>query len=283
LIAFIRTVPDGATIVFQAGGIYRMNTGLEFALRRNLTFEGNGATLLSYGGGRTSLFVLDRDTGTTIHNFNLIGNSATPGVFNDTIQWAYGVQLWNATDTEISGVTIRAVGGDCLYVGSWSDGVWFHDNHCVSAGRMGVAITSGRNVTVEHNTFDSIGYGLFDIEPNSSTEGASNVRFANNTAGSINQVRGKAFFFGANGAAGSAVSGVTVIGNTVTGDSLDTYVNIPTRRQSITITNNTSTVAVAGPVLNLAHIDGLTVTGNIQPVSSGALSSITDCTGVVYR
>ncbi|MGO9179914.1 MAG: hypothetical protein ACLQHS_11750 [Candidatus Limnocylindrales bacterium] len=73
---------------------------------------------------------------------------------------------------------------------------------------------------------------------------------------------------------------MTISGNTITGDLLDTYVNVA-RRQDIVFTNTTSTVAVAGPVLNFANIDGLTVTGNVQPLRSGSLSSITDSTGVV--
>jgi hypothetical protein len=282
--AFLATVPDGSTIAFKADGVYRMDRGLEFALRRNLTFEGNGATLASNGDGleASSLFVLDRDSGVTIRNFNLVGNSTTPGVYNAANQWAYGVQVWNSYNTEISGVTISAVWGDCVYIGSWSDTVWFHDSTCKSSGRMGVAITSGKNVTVEHVVFNTIAYGVFDIEPNVSTEGATNVKFLNNTIGTVGQIRGKRFLFGANGAAGSTISGVTVSGNMITGDGLDAYVDITTRRTSIVFTNNTSTAAEYGPVLYFAHIDGLTVTGNVQPLTSGVLASITDSTGVTY-
>ncbi len=50
LIAFVNTVPDGSTIVFKAGGVYRMDAALKFAHRHNLTFEGNGATLRANGG-----------------------------------------------------------------------------------------------------------------------------------------------------------------------------------------------------------------------------------------
>jgi hypothetical protein len=283
--AFVATVPDGSTIVFKAGGVYRMDRGLEFASRHNLTFEGNGATLRSNGDGQSgsSLFVLDRDTGITIRNFNLVGNSTTPGVFNAANQHAHGVYILNSDNTEISGVTISAVWGDCVYVGSWSDTVRFHDSTCKSSGRMGVAITAGKNVTVQHAAFNTIAYGVFDIEPNTSTEGASNVKFLDNTIGTVGQPRGKRFLFGANGAAGSTISGVTVSGNTITGAGLDAYVNISTRRANIVFTNNTSTVAEYGPVLSFAHIDGLTVFGNTQPLTSGTLASITDCTGVNYR
>jgi hypothetical protein len=77
------------------------------------------------------------------------------------------------------------------------------------------------------------------------------------------------------------VRDVTVSGNTVTGASLLTVIDLA-RRQNITFTNNRSSVTAAGPVLRLAHIDGLTVTGNVQPLSSGVLASITDSTGVTY-
>jgi hypothetical protein len=49
----------------------------------------------------------------------------------------------------------------------------------------------------------------------------------------------------------------------------------------IIVTGNRSTVAAAGPRLYFAHIDGLTITGNVQPLTSGPLSSVVDCTGVV--
>ncbi len=284
LTTWLGTVPDGSTIVFRAGGVYRMDRGLQFTNRHNLVFEGNGATLKSSGdaSSQSSLFTVYRDSSITIRNFVLVGNSPTPGVYSTLGEQAMAVSVRGSTNVDISNVTISAVWGDGLYVADWSDTVWFHDSRVVSSGLMGVAITSGRNVTVERVAFDKVGYGVFDIEPNYSTEGASNVKFLNNTVGTISQVRGKAFLFGANGAAGSVVSGVTVSGNTVTGDSLDTYVNDTTRRQNIVFTNNRSTVAASGPVLYLAHIDGLTVTGNVQPLTSGTFASITDSTGVTY-
>jgi hypothetical protein len=279
--SWLRTVPDGSTVIFKAGGVYRLNGAIQFPGRNHLTLDGNGATLRAYSSA-TSLLRLDRNSGTTIRDFILVGNSPTPGVYSGSIESRAALRVYNSRDTEIYGLTIRAVGGDCLYIGAWSDGVRFHDNHCVSAGRMGVAITAGRNVTVERNAFDAIGYGVFDIEPNFSTEGASNVRFVNNTVGRISQVRGKAFLFGANGAAGSVVNGVTVSGNTVTGDSLDTYVTNTTRRKNIVFTNNTAKVASPGPVLFFSHVDYLTVGGNVQPLTSGVLARILDCTGTTY-
>jgi hypothetical protein len=283
---WLASVPNGSTIVFKAGGIYRMNVGLTFSNRSGLTFEGNGATLRSNGDASraSSLFHLNGgNRNIRIRNFTLVGNSSTPGVWSTVGEQAHGIAVNGGTGVEIANVTVSAVWGDGLYVRGWADTVWLHDSHVVSNGRMGVAIVSGRNVTVERVAFDKVGYGVFDIEPNEATGGASNVKFINNTVGVVSQVRGKAFLFGANGAAGSVVSDVTVSGNTVTGDSLDTYVTNTTRRQNIAFTNNTAHGVSPGPVLYFAHVDGLTVTGNVQPLTSGSLASISDCTGVTSR
>jgi hypothetical protein len=291
LISFVASVPDGSTIVFEAGGIYRMDKGLRFSGRHNLTFEGNGATLRSNGvstcGRDCSLFYLaEQNTGVTIRNIRLVGNSPTPGVYDGIWEQAAAITIVGGGGVEIANVTVSGVGGDALTLTgvapSWPDGIWLHDAHVTSSGRMGVAVIAGRNVRVERVTFDTIGYGAFDIEPNDTTQGAGNIRFLDNTVGVVNQVRGRAFFFGANGAFGSAVSDVTVSGNRVTGASLDTYVN-NTRRQNIVFTNNSSSVPAAGPVLNFAHVDGLTITGNVQPLTSGVLASIIDCTGVTSQ
>ena len=283
LISLVGSVPDGSTIVFKAGGVYRLNAALKFAHRHNLTFEGNGATLKA-GGGTTeasSLFwlgsYLGGNTGIVIRNFTLVGNSTTPGVFQVGREGAHGILVDSGSGIEISSVTVSGVWGDCLYVGSWADGVSFHDSTCSSNGRNGVTVTSARNLTVQRVAFPKAGYCTFDIEPNTSSEGASNIRFLDNTAGSWSNS-----FLSAEGASGSVVNGVTVSGNTVTGASLVTIIQLD-RRQNIVFTNNTSRVSASGPVLRFAHIDGLTVTGNVQPLSSGSLASITDSTSVTYQ
>jgi Right handed beta helix region len=287
LTSFVATVPDGSTIVFPAGGVYLMGQGLKLTSRHSLTFEGNGATLRSNGVSACardcSLFYLwFGNWGITIRNFILVGNSPTPGIFNASWEHASAITVVGGGDVEIADITVSAVGGDGLTLSGvepdWPDGVWFHDSHVVSSGRMGVAVVAGTNVTVERVTFDRSGYGIFDIEPNDTTQGASSVRFVDNAVGSWSHEQG--FFFAANGAAGSVVRDVTVSGNTVTGSPLTSYVTVA-RRQRISVTDNTSTIPAAGPVLRFAHVDGLTVTGNLQPLASGVLTSAIDCTGVI--
>ena len=278
-----RSVPDGSTVVFKAGGVYRMNAALKFAHRHNLVFEGNGATLRAAGGTTeaSALFwlgsYLGGNTGIVIRNFTLVGNSTTPGVYQGGREGAHGILVDAGSGIEITNVNVSGVWGDCLYVGSWADGVSFHDATCASVGRNGVTVTAAKNVTVQRVAFTRSGYCTFDIEPNTSDQGASNVRFLDNTAGTWTNS-----FLSADGAAGSVVNGITVSGNTVTGKSLLTAIGLA-RRQNVVFTNNTSRVTASGPVLRFAHVDGLTITGNTQPLSSGSLASITDSTSVTYE
>ena len=280
--SFVNSVPDGSTIVFKAGGVYRMDAALKFAHRHNLTFEGNGATLRANGGTTEaySLFWLASYGGgnsdITIRDLTLAGNSPTPGSYQSGREGAHGLLVDGGSTIEITGITVRGVWGDCIYVGSAATDVSFHDSTCASNGRNGVSVTSAINLTVERVAFDESGYSTFDIEPNVDDQGASNVRFLDNTAGTWTNS-----FLSADGAAGSVVNGVTVSGNSVTGASLLTVIDLA-RRENIVFTNNRSRVPAAGPVLRFAHVDGLTVTGNVQPLNSGVLASITDSTGVTY-
>jgi hypothetical protein len=279
LTSFLSTVADGSTIVFKAGAIYRMDQGLKFSDRHDLTFEGNGATLKSNGDTHeaSSLFALwGGNTSITIRDFDLVGNSPTPGVYQPGSEGAHGVLIDGGSEIDVSGVTVSSVWGDGFYVGLWADTVSIHDSTVASNGRNGVSIIAGKNVTVQRVTFTRSGYCTFDIESNHPTEGANNVKFIDNVAGTWGNI-----FLAANGVAGSVVDGVTVQGNHVTGSTLLSDITLA-RRQNIVFVDNTSSVPADGPVLRFAHIDGLTVTGNVQPLKSGSLASIADSTTITY-
>jgi hypothetical protein len=280
LIAFIAKVPDGGTITFRSGGVYRLDKALKFGGRHNLTLNGNGATLVGHGGTTesSSIFWLgpSPDTGITIANFKLVGNNPSPGVFHSGQEGAHGILVDGGSNIAISGLTVSGVWGDCIKIATWASGVTFRDSTCLSVGRSGVSVTAARNVTIQRVAFVKNGYCVFNVEPNNSSDGASNINFLSNTAGTWTNS-----FFSGDGASGSVVNGVTISGNRITGGTLLTVIDLA-RRKNIVFTNNTSTVSGGGPILRFAHIDGLTVTGNVQPLSSGVLASITDSTGVTY-
>jgi hypothetical protein len=306
LLSFIASVPDGSTIAFKAGGTYRLNHGLALTNRHNLVFEGNGATLRAAGSGSSvsdSPFDLsDYDSAITIRDFTLIGNNpnvGTANAYHPSAENQMGIAMYGAKNIEIANVTISGSWGDCLYVDEtgtghvWSDSIWVHDSSCTLSGRSGISIVSGSHVTIERDHFDTLGMHVLDIEPNGSYGGGTYVTFRANTVGSYGLTSlYTGYFFGADGAPGSSVHDVTITANTVTGNphdgydgsirGLNTTVEV-SRRQNIIFTNNTSTQTISGPVLLFDHVDGLTVTGNVEPLSQGSLTSITDSTSVTTQ
>jgi hypothetical protein len=299
LMSFILSVPDGSLINFPSAGIYRIDKAVDFAGRRNLILDGNGCTLkYTSVTGTTEEYSLWRDMGggsdIWIRNFVLIGSSPYPGIFTPGDsptggEWQYGVMV-ESDRFEVSGCTISKVWGDGLHVTGFHDvlgyhsthtpsDIWFHDNHVISAGRNGLSVIQGKNVLAERNAFDKVGFDTFDVEPNWYFESSTNIIFRSNTAGTFGSV-----FFGLGGShTASVLDGIIVDGNIVTDGSLKTLVDNggAARMARVVFTNNTGMVAAVGPLLQFMQVDDLTVTGNVQPLASGVLASVIDCTEVM--
>jgi hypothetical protein len=285
--SFISSVPNGSLINFPSAAVYRIDRTVELFARHNLILDGNGCTLKYTsitGTNQEQSLLHDSAPGGSdiwIRNFVLIGSSPYPGVYTPGTsltggEGQHGVAIISDR-TEVSGCTISAVWGDGFYVTGSPSGVWIHDNHVISAGRNGLSVISGSDILIERNAFDVSGWVTFDIEANLVSQTSSNVTFRNNTAGTWSNA-----FFRTGSTSGAPVDGVVVDSNTVTGGSLKAYMGnaISTDRITrIVFTNNKGTI-VAGSVISASHIDGLTITGNDQPLSSGVLASIADCTGV---
>lgn len=285
---FIASVPNRRVIVFRRGATYRMDHGLVIRNRRNLKFEGNGATLSSNPATAAtewdSLFALGGGNhNIVIRNFHFRGNSPKPGVYTGKKEGVHAVMI-QGDNVRIHHVTVRGMYGDAFFIhqsgtsSGWSNNTYIHDSRVYSTGRNGVTIIAAKNTLIERVAFDKSGYCTLDIEPNNRNQGARNVTFRRNTAGTWSNA-----FVAAEGAPNSVVTGVKVNRNKVTGDSLETRIRLTTGRQNITFRNNTSLVRAAGPVLEFGYIDGLTVTGNKQPLRSGQVAKIWKSKDVVYK
>ena len=287
--AFLATVPNGSIISFPVGAIYKLHESIYLADRHNLVFEGNGTTLhvdatAAANSAYTSPFMVGDDlahpnTDIVIHDFILVGNSSTPGIYIPDSESQANLQIYATTRIEIYDITGSAAPGDFVHL-EQVNGAWIHDCHVLTAGRNGVSVISGADILVERVALDVVGYCTFDIEPNGSGDACSRIAFRNNTAGTYGS--GNLFLGVEGGHTGAAIDEITVDGNLITGGSLrvncDNGGTAGTRMTRIAFTNNKGTAA-AGPLLYFGHIDGLTVTGNIQPLRSGVFTSITNCTG----
>jgi hypothetical protein len=290
--AFIAATPDGSIIRFPVNGIFRMDTGINFNHRHNLIFEGNGATLRPTGTSdvsQNSVFRLGGgDTDITIRDFTFIGQNTQPGVYNGaTNENRMGVMIYGGVRIEIANVTMRNIWADNVEISSSpsptvvADNVWVHDNSFTGAGRMGLGVIAATHVLIERNTFDLNAWVDLDIEPNTVDQEVGWITFRNNTV--LRDGTGTSVtpvFVEANGSTSTTnVHDITISGNRVNGKIFTSITNIA-RRRNVVFTNNTGLTAARGPLLQFAHIDGLTVSGNVQPLTSGSLVSITDSTGV---
>ena len=124
--AFIKSVPDGSTIVFKAGGTYRLSQGLWLTNRHNLVFEGNGATLGAAGSGSTLVstpFRIDQGNGSiSIRGFTIVGNNPnTTTVYTPSGEEQHGVGIWGSSDIEVAHNTIGHTWGDGVYISGNDD------------------------------------------------------------------------------------------------------------------------------------------------------------------
>ena len=68
---FVKNVPNGSTVLFKAGGTYKLGKVIHISDKRGLTLEGNGATLKLVGPGDYSgsgIYVAKGSRNTTIRD-----------------------------------------------------------------------------------------------------------------------------------------------------------------------------------------------------------------------
>jgi hypothetical protein len=271
LLNWIASVPDNSVLSFSSGACYRIEGTLEITNRHGLTFDGNGASFraTSVAAARPQWRLVEGGN-FVLRDMTIDGGDAQGGTFNAALQHSHGVELMGPSGVDIDNVTIANVYGDCVYVGqgwyskNWSSNIHVHDGSCARSGRMGVAVTAGRNVLVERMSFSQIGMTVFDVEPNGAGFGASGVTFANNHVRSVEM-------FDAVG--DGPVDSITVSGNTITGGGTHMVaIAKPGQRHSnIAITGNVSDTPYANPgsvAIDIVRVDGVTVIGNSLPLGA---------------
>jgi hypothetical protein len=285
ILSWIASVPDYSILSFGRGACYRIDGTLQFWGRNGLDFEGNGSTFRAGTTGdasRSQWRVVD-GSDFVFRNMTVRGANTVSGFHDTTLQHQHAFDLLGASGVEIDHANASDLYGDCVYIGlgwvgtvkSWSSNIDVHDMTCTRNGRMGVAVTAGRDVVVERSSFSEIALSVFVIEPNGAGFGARNITFTNNKIGTVYDY---AFVAAGDG----PVDGVTVTNNTLSGAAMHMAVLPPPgqRRSNITITGNQSDAGfynTNGAAMDFARVDGLTVKQNTALLSAPnmALASVT--------
>jgi hypothetical protein len=216
-----------------------------------------------------------------------------------------GAVIYDGARIELDDLDVSHVYGDGVYVAGKqsspyrsSDRVWIHDSSFDYIGRMGLVVNAATNSIAEQNTYNHVGMFIFDIESDYDYEVVDNVRFRDNTVASYGLTPSYTnYFFACSGNQSVAIArNIYVTGNrvsvgapvnspnnTMNKGGLASWVDRGNRLGNIVFTGNTTSKAGSGPVLYFDGIDGLTITGNVQPMSSGSLAAISSSTGVTYQ
>jgi Right handed beta helix region len=305
--AWLRTIPDGTVVTFKSEGTYRFDQAVQISGRRDLTLDGMGATVRIDGCKvEDSAFVIDGEAnaGIVIRNFTIIGDNAAAGTtaaFEAGCESQMGVAIYGGQGIEVDHLTISRVHADCIYIdasgdprgtGVWADSIYFHDSTCRLNGRMGVAITAAEHVTIQRVAFEDVAISVLDLEPYVADGGAMDIRFVDNVVqgyAASPTYSGWLVETGAYGMTTTTIQHVTVARNQIAKGATES-VNSPNpagltikmrtvRSGDVVIVDNVSTAVGQGPTIYLEHVDGATVSGNTQPLTSGILVWASDSIG----
>jgi hypothetical protein len=301
--AFVNGQPNGTTIVFPAGATYRLTGILSVNDKTGLTLVGDGVRL---NVADTAIRLRD-SANITIRGFTIVGQNAQAGTTAACCdsEGEHGIGIYSSDDTLIEHVDISRVYGDCVYGnastvpgGRWSDGITFRDSTCTLTGRHGVGVIRARDMLIERVRFDDIGFDVVDLEPGAADAGAIGFVFRDNEVGFYGWTDSyNSFLLAACGAAGAVIRDVTIDGNTIEGNTIGWVGSSGAQRRALNVrvcggdgprsdfavTNNTTDYAVRGPAVNITETTGVTVTGNRQPLSTGALVNSSGSTSVVVN
>jgi hypothetical protein len=275
--ALIANAPNGSLIEFQKNARYRVERTLWIRNRRNLTFQGNGATIFATKRGafeRSQIWV-KRGTNIVFRNLTVRGvhpnGGTSEGAYVRQLETQHGFRFEGTDGAELDRVKVTDVYGDFVYIGRElhrtkepSRNIWIHDSTFARNGRQGIAVTAANNVIIERNQFRQMRRSTIDLEPNSRAWRVSNVFILNNTIG-----EGRLLFLASHGQ--GPVDNVVVADNILKGHALTIDALPPegSRRSNWVITGNISDETVNSRPIRLFAIDGVVVRNNEQPVRGG--------------
>ena len=217
LTGWIASVPDHRTLELAGGGCYRIDGTVRITDRTGVVLDGKGATLRAGTDGDQARRHLSVDGGSDIGLRDLTVRGAMPNTrlgpedFREDRAFQHGIELRGVDGATVERVRVLDVYGDFVYVGRLPDGrpsrdVTIAGSRFVGAGRQGVSITAGERITIRDNELRGVALAVFDLEPNTETDGARTIRIERNTTG-----RAAGFWLSAPGT--GDVRDVSVTGN----------------------------------------------------------------------
>jgi hypothetical protein len=275
--ALIANAPNGSVIRFRRNARYRVERTLWIRNRRNLTFQGNGATIFATKRGafdRSQIWI-KRGKNIVFRKLTVRGvhpsGGTDEGAYVRQLETQHGFRFEGTHGAELDRVKVTDVYGDFVYLGRELHrthvpcrDIWIHDSTFARNGRQGIAVTAARNVIIERNHFRQMRRSTIDLEPNARGWPVSKVFILHNTVG-----KGRLLFVASHGQ--GPVDDIVISGNVLEGHALTIDALPPEgeRRSNWVVTNNVSDQPVNSRPMRFFGIDGLVVKNNTQPVAGG--------------
>lgn len=291
---FFNQLPKGATIDFAPTAVYRcedtVTLGAKTAITLNFNYSRLVATTLGYRE-RTHL-AISGCKGIRIVKPDIKGANPHSGLdaaaYNPLYEAQHGIRIWQSVGVVIDRPRITNVWGDWLYVGRknphnpWSS--WVHVNapYCRDNGRIGMSIIAAAVVGVTAPDFDRMRRSVFDIEPDSNSDGAYAVVVDGAGKSRIGKCH-TGYLFASKGSAGP-VENILFRGLRLVGHDLNAQVVSPEgsrSKRNIRFEGNRTDQTSERTPLRFTRVDGVTVKGNTIPMKRGVPAlATTDCTNV---
>jgi hypothetical protein len=277
---FLRSVPDGATVLFPRGACYAEDNTILVADRAHLTLDGQGSTFEQRSPPNLAVvsnanWRIAGGTSVAIKDVVIRGTYQPPprGTAGQGQRTDHGISIWGANGVSISDVQISNVDGDCLTADSDirkgtdyrlnppSRNVTVDRLQCAHAARQGVAATDIDGFTLSNSSIDDTQQTGVDIEIDAPGELARNINILTNTFDGV-------YFSAVAVPLGNSpdVGNVTISGNTMVA-APDTcypaiYVGDPRfHLRDITISENT--IMSLGDGIRVQQVDSGVVRANV--------------------
>jgi Right handed beta helix region len=292
----------GSTVVFPAGGRYRVEGVLQLLDRSNLTIDGNGSTFfaLTTGSGATppnsgyrrywprrrEHFAIRRSVNVTLRDLTVHGANAnagaTPQAYVPALEGQAGVSIAKSTNVVLDSVRIEDTYGDFVWIAGGSRSISVRNSTMVGSGRQGIAVVNATGVTVEDNDIREVARSVVDLEP-------AGRAVANSVVVRRNRVGNYRNFLLAAVGGGPGVNQTWLHDNQVDGgNGVSVAAGFWARqRRGLHILNNVGTAGTRAPsrtahnglihrgMIQLTNLDGVEIRGNVQSVG-GAPAVSTD-------
>jgi hypothetical protein len=298
--AYFSRVPDGTTVVFPTHSRYRIEGTLTLEQHKNVVVDGNGAVFFAATNGsnraapgcdrgasvcrypnRTRAhWSLVNDTNVSVRNVNVVGSNPDPGprgTYEPKLEAQQAFEILGGTRIVLDHVTAHDVWGDLVYVGRSQSGrtatsptfVTVQNSTFYGASRQGWSVTNGQHITFVNNTLYSARRSLIDIESNSKSDEISYLTVRNNRFGSY-----RLCTFTNYGAASVEHDFVFADNHMIGGSPIRICIQAKSvaRRRNFAITGNVSSSGPTpnSPMVSIAFVDHVTVSGNVQRFAASA-------------